>query len=148
MKFGGREDLCGPLASCLAENLSAHAAALGQPVVVVPVPLHPSRLAQRGFDQATPFARAVARVLGVPFRRALRRVRATPPQSRLSAAARRANVHDAFASVARVPPGAVVLVDDVLTTGATASACAACLLAAGAERVVVVTLARATSLDD
>ena len=147
MKFGGREDLCGPLAACLAREALTHVDALGDFAVVAPVPLHPERLAERGFDQATPLARAVARALHRRFARPLRRVRATVPQSRLDAEARVANLRNAFVVVERVRGIGVLLVDDVLTTGATADACAAVLLDAGAARVVVLTLARASTVD-
>jgi ComF family protein len=113
--------------------------------LVLPVPLHPRRLQERGFDQAVPLARAVSRRLGAPMLpRALRRIRHTPAQTRLSGRARWENVAGAFA-VPRPPQVAsarILLIDDVLTTGATARACSRALLAAGASHVEVLTLAR------
>ena len=114
---------------------------------IVPVPLHWWRHWQRGYNQSEALARAVAGRLGVPCRpRWLRRVRHTPHQTRQPPSARPGNVRDAF----RARPGAplagqaVLLVDDVLTTGSTASEAARALRAAGAGRVVVAVLARAT----
>jgi ComF family protein len=111
--------------------------------VVVPVPLHVDRLRERGYDQAALLAHALARAAGLPVAvRALRRIRPTPAQTTLDAATRRSNLRGAFASNARAPAPVIVLVDDVLTTGATADACARTLRSAGAARVVVVTVGR------
>jgi len=112
---------------------------------IVPVPLHWRRRWRRGFNQSELLARSVARRYGLRVSNVLRRVRATATQAGLSHSARRANVDAAF----RVRQGAslegqrVLLVDDVMTTGATASACARALKQAGARYVAVLTLARA-----
>jgi ComF family protein len=114
--------------------------------VVVPVPLHRTRLRSRGYNQALLLARVLARRRGLSLvPRALVRTRATAGQPGLGADARRRNLDGAFAvrSAAAVVGRSVVLVDDVLTTGATADACAAALLAAGAERVDAFTVGRA-----
>jgi ComF family protein len=112
--------------------------------VIVPVPLHPERLRSRGYNQALEIARSAARRLGVPLRpRGAERVRPTPPQAGLPAKQRLRNVKGAFASVGRFDGLAVAIVDDVLTTGATASDLARALLRAGAARVEVWTGARA-----
>jgi ComF family protein len=108
------------------------------------VPLHWRRRLQRGFNQSALLAGAVARRYGIPVRSALRRTRATPTQAGLTHAGRRSNVAGAF-RVARpetVAGRRVLLVDDVMTTGATASACAAALKRAGARYVALLTLAR------
>jgi ComF family protein len=107
---------------------------------VVPVPLHWRRFWIRGFNQSA----ELARHLGPPLLRALRRVRPTRTQADLPAAKRHANVRGAFSVRSRVPlTGAcLVLVDDVSTTGATLQACARTLMAAGAREVRTLTAAR------
>jgi len=107
----------------------------------IPVPLHPLRRRQRGFNQAADLARH----LGIPSVAALRRIRPTPTQTDLPAARRHRNVRDAFAvtRAARALSGAiVVLVDDVSTTGATLEACARVLKEAGVVEVRALTAAR------
>lgn len=108
-----------------------------RPHALVPMPLHHSRLRARGYDQALELARPVAGTLRLPVRLdVLHRVRATAPQSRLDAAQRRRNVRGAFAvATARPLPGHVVLIDDVMTTGATLHAAAIALRRAGVARV-------------
>jgi ComF family protein len=125
-------------AGALLSQLMAEAAAgLPRPDALVPVPLHRARLRRRGYDQALELTRPLACALDLPLRDdLLRRVRATSAQSELDAVARRRNLRGAFA----LPPGAVVpdhvvLVDDVMTTGATLHAAAAVLRQAGARRV-------------
>jgi ComF family protein len=136
------------LATPLAQLMRQHGEALIEDVDwVVPVPLHRTRARQRGFNQADDLARA----LRLPTLHALRRVRATRPQSDLPAARRNRNVRDAFAlprlrtrRVARTLAGrCVILVDDVSTTGATLNACARVLKTAGAREVRALTAARA-----
>ena len=108
---------------------------------VVPVPLHRSRLRRRGFNQAELLARGVADRIGAPLSDTLQAVRNTRDQVELSAAERRENVADAFSATDRAS-GKVLLVDDVFTTGATTSACAAALLRAGGAEIHAVTLCR------
>ena len=109
------------------------------PQALLPVPLHRARLRQRGYDQALELAKSLSRAAGVPLlAQRLRRARRTQAQTQLGAVARRSNVLGAFTLATGPPlPAHVALVDDVLTTGATASECAQLLLAAGVERVDV-----------
>lgn len=113
------------------------------PEALVPVPLHRSRLGRRGYDQALELSRHLAAGLGVELLAdALYRRRATVAQTTLGGRARRRNLHEAFAVRGSVP-GHVALVDDVMTTGSTLSACAEVLRAAGARRVDAWVVARA-----
>jgi ComF family protein len=144
-KYGGRRSLASPLGVLMRE---AAGGILDEAACAVPVPLHPWRRLQRGFNQAADLAAA----LGIPVVHALWRQRLTPPQAGLTAGARRRNVRGAF----RLSPlvsrrvvhsmlagRAVVLVDDVRTTGATLDACAHVLKDAGAKEVRVLTAALA-----
>ena len=112
--------------------------------VIVPVPLHRARQRERGYNQAALLARTVSRLTGMPVLQGLVRTRATAVQANLAPARRGANVAGAFAYRGASLTGCgVILVDDVLTTGSTADACAAVLLAAGAAWVDVVVVAAA-----
>lgn len=143
-KFGGRRGLADPLGDLLA-GLGLSALPGAGPDLLVPVPLHRRRERERGYNQALLVARRLERAWGVPVAAdALVRFTATAPQADLDAPARRRNVRGAF-GVVRAPAIAgrhVVLVDDVLTTGATASECARILSRAGASTVGVLTIAR------
>jgi len=121
--------------------------------VFVPVPLAPGRLRERGFNQSAHLARALARrVDGTAMDDTLVRLRATVSQTQLTPAERRANVHQAFAVPARrcaaLSGLSLVLVDDVLTTGATLNACATALLDSGASDIRYWTFGRARSEAD
>ena len=115
------------------------------PPQLVPLPLHPSRLVERGFNQSREIARVVARRLDLRLAEsALRRTRATAPQVGLARHERAGNLSGAFAADHRVVAGRVViLLDDVVTTGSTAAEAARTLLAAGAISVQVWAAARA-----
>lgn len=108
-----------------------------RPDAVIAVPLHPARLRARGYDQALELARPLARRLGLPLRDdVLLRTRATAPQSRLDARARRGNLRHAFrVRTGAALPAHVALFDDVMTTGATVHAAAHALRRAGVARV-------------
>ncbi|MGO1069784.1 ComF family protein [Lysobacter sp. CA199] len=112
-------------------------ATMPSPPVLIPIPLHRTRLRERGYDQALEIARPLARELRLPLlSQGLIRRRDTPAQSRLDAAHRRRNLQGAFAWRETVPvPAYVVLVDDVMTTGATLQAAARTLRRAGVQRV-------------
>jgi ComF family protein len=132
------------LARALLEDERARTLVAGSHVIV-PVPLHPRRLRERGFNQAGLIARELGRRVGRPCgEKALVRRLDTVPQAGLSAAARRRNVADAFVvrRKGQVAGQVVTLVDDVLTTGATAYACARALRAAGAREVRMLSVAR------
>ncbi len=144
LKYGDRLDLALPLGRWMAR---AGRELLCDADVLLPVPLHWSRLWRRRFNQSATLARAVSAVAGVPvFDDVLIRTRATPPQVGLARKERAENVQGAFA----VAPGArnrikgkkLILIDDVLTSGATVDACARALRRSGAERVDVLVLAR------
>jgi ComF family protein len=112
--------------------------------VVTWVPLTRRRKAERGFDQAKVLARAVARECELPVRGLLRRIVATGPQAKRDAVARRTAMRGSFVVRDRVAmPRHVLLVDDVLTTGATAAACAEALRDGGAQTVSLLVAARA-----
>jgi ComF family protein len=121
----------------LAQAMADRVAVLPRPDAIVPIPLHRTRLRQRGYDQALELAKPLAHALRLPLRAdALQRRKTTSAQSRLDAAARQRNLRDAFAGVDRTRlPAYVVLVDDVMTTGATLHAAARALRDAGVERV-------------
>ena len=119
--------------------------------VVVPVPVHADRERQRGYDQAALIGEVAAQALGLPYVRALERTRATVAQFELGRDERSANVDGAFRT--RTTPGSgvhdlglaghwILLVDDVVTTGATLAACAVALEAAGAFAVSAIAVAR------
>ena len=159
LKYGGETRLAGPLGAAIARRW-ARVAAGGD--VLVPVPVHADRARQRGYDQAELIARAAAGDLGLPCAAILERARATVAQFDLDRATRATNVRGAFRLKDRPVGGGdrrpttdgrattdlplagrwIVLVDDVVTTGATLSACAAPLIAAGAVGVSAVTVAR------
>ncbi len=146
LKHADRTDLSGLFARWLSR---ASADLLAEADAVVPVPIHRARLLRRRYNQAAEIARPLARMAGLAYLPdALTRKRDTASQGGKSASGRRRNVAAAFA----VPPGKrdrvegkrIVLVDDVLTTGATAEGCARALLAAGAASVSLSVVARVT----
>jgi ComF family protein len=139
-KFGRRPALARPLAALVLEQCVA---AVPEGTVLVPVPLARERERERGFNQAALLAERLAAALRAPLRtRWLARTRATPPQTALNATERRVNVRGAFVASTSTAGIDIVLVDDVLTTGATAAECTRALRAAGARSVGVLTVAR------
>jgi predicted amidophosphoribosyltransferase len=136
LKFSGWRDVASALSAAIAacDDLP--------PVDVITwVPLARRRLAERGYDQARALAVGLGHRTGIPVSRLLRRERSTGPQARRAGAERRAAMRGTFEATGAVP-ARVLLVDDVLTTGATAAACAEVLAAAGARRIHLVTAAR------
>lgn len=143
LKYNGKLHLARALGEAWGEDLAA--SYQGDIDLLVPVPLHPQRLRQRGFNQALELARPLSRILNIKISsRELVRTRATAPQAELSHQLRYANVRNAFSSKSEVFQGqCVALVDDVMTTGSTASAAATALRQAGAATAEVWILARA-----
>ena len=143
-KYGCVKTLARPLADLLVRALPLDE----RFDAVVPVPLHWRRRWSRGFNQSALLARALTRRSGIPTIQALRRTRSTAVQAGLSNSSRRQNVVAAFrvrragAIAGKLAGRRILLIDDVLTTGATAAACAIALKRAGAARVALLTVAR------
>jgi ComF family protein len=110
--------------------------------LIVPMPLHWKKRWSRGYNQSELLAKEISRRWGVPVAKIVRRVKDTPPQAGLSNSKRRLNVRGAFAAKRNLKGLRVLLIDDVLTTGATAGACASVLKRAGASHVAVAAVAR------
>lgn len=148
-KFHGAVDLAAPLADALAESVQAawRAGWLERPELLLPVPLSPQRLRERGYNQAWELARRLARRLDLPADpQLLQRLRDPPPQARLGRAQRLHNLAAAFVVAPAARPvlagRCIALVDDVMTTGATLSEAALTLQRAGAAQVQAWVLAR------
>ena len=140
LKYRKQRRMARPLAAILAPLLGP---ALPAADGIIAVPLHPRRLAQRGYNQAEELARELAALWGVPLVQGLARTRTTERQALLGTQERSANVLGAFQWESKtLPPRRLILLDDVLTTGATMGACAEALLLAGTDLVYGVALAR------
>ena len=149
LKYGDRLDLAAPLGGWMAR---AGRELLADADELVPVPLHWSRLWQRRFNQSAMLARAISARANAPVADdVLVRTRATPPQVGPARKERARNVQGAFAveksARIRVKGRNLIVIDDVLTSGATADACARVLRRAGAARVDVLVLARVVNFD-
>ncbi len=155
LKFHRRERLGRKLGGLLASTWpSLMTPDADEPPILLPVPLHRSRQSERGYNQAELLAAGLAKELALRRgesrlrvdTRSLKRLRSTPPQTGLTTSARQENVRGVFAvtSPEHVVGKTIVLVDDVMTTGATVSACAEVLKRSGARHVLVLALARAT----
>jgi ComF family protein len=140
-KYSRIQTLAGPLGRMLARALPRERSF----DVIVPMPLHWRKRWQRGFNQAELLAAEIGRRTHTPVRNALRRVKPTESQAGLTSAKRRQNVSGAFQPRKRsaLDGRSVLLIDDVMTTGATAASCARALQRAGARQVILLTLARA-----
>jgi len=139
-KYSGMKPLARPLAGYLERTMSVDESY----DAVVAVPLYWRKLWNRGFNQADLLARHVAKKRGIPLLSVLRRKRATATQAGLASAGRRRNVAGAFVLKPNrnLAGKKILLIDDVMTTGATASACASVLKRGGAQSVSLLTLAR------
>jgi ComF family protein len=143
LKYERRPEIAGPLSDLLWGAIEPQRTSLSG-AVIVPVPLHPSRLAERGFNQATLIACGIARRLGAPMcARALTRTRETATQAMLDRRMRAANVSGAFVAQNPFANRKVLLVDDVRTTGATLRACEHAIRSAGASQVESAVVAQA-----
>lgn len=146
LKYGTRLGL----ARLIADHLRKHVPENDGNAVIVPVPLHRSRLWSRGFNQSLLIGRELARKTGIAMNhRAIYRRSATPPLRGMSGKQRRQTVQSAFAlrgtDLSAIAGRAVLLVDDVYTSGSTSSSCARLLKKAGAEQVLVLCWARVIS---
>ncbi|RMF67472.1 MAG: ComF family protein [Calditrichaeota bacterium] len=145
LKFHGKRSLATRIGAEIARRLFQTEPLLhGE--LLVPVPLHKTRLRERGYNQSALLAHAISHETGIPVdESALKRVRYTRQQAKLGASERMANVRGAFRTTAGslLAGKNVVLVDDVFTTGSTLEACAETLKTAGVKRVFAVTAAQA-----
>ena len=138
-KFGGRWSLLPALAKLMLPALQQ----LPHPDLLLPLPLHPQRLKERGFNQALEIARPLAKNLKLPLElKLLQRTRDTEHQARLTEKARHRNMRKAFVATGDLTDRHIALVDDVMTTGASLDAAARALKQAGAARVDCWVLAR------
>jgi len=146
MKYEAKLSIARLLAKGMCERIDLSNFVTLSDVILAPVPLHPRRRRERGYNQSELLAKELAKAWNIPLNaKALRRARDTAQQALLSAEERHSNVQGAFTIS---PPDFfksknVLLIDDVLTTGSTVNACAEALKAAGAVRVLVLALARA-----
>ena len=134
-KYNGKRYLADFMATQMAKALD------GDYSAVCHVPLHKKRLAQRGFDQAELLAKSISVKTGIPFAHVIERTRNTKTQVSLGQKQRQENMKGAFVAVGDIS-GNVLLIDDVLTTGATTAECAQVLMGAGAGAVFIITFAR------
>jgi len=139
MKYGQKLALANALASKLASNLNLD----DKPDLIIPMPLHPNKLRERGFNQSLLLASRIAQLFKLKLLAdACQRVRDTPPQSALPWKERKKNVRDAFHCTVDLTGLNIALVDDVLTSGASMNALADALLKKGANRIDVWVVAR------
>lgn len=140
-KFHGQLNRLRLLGYCLAETISAQQ--VRRPDALIPVPLHPRRLRERGYNQALEIARVLSRELVLPVNsHSCARIAYTPHQSGLAAGIRRRNLRGAFVAPASLHGEHLVIIDDVVTTGSTVTELSRVLLRAGARQVDVWTVAR------
>jgi ComF family protein len=144
LKYEDKFGIARPLGNLMAQHMPPWQA---EPTMIIPVPLHPDRYHERGYNQSELLAKQIAKKYDLPLMsHALQRIRNTPPQMRLNAVERQTNVKNAFQGKEVVVAGQqILLIDDVYTTGATLSAAAQALLTAGAVSVMGYCLAQANS---
>lgn len=140
LKFGARHACARTLGLLMAEKLRK---LQRTPAVIIPIPLHPLRYRERGFNQSAEIAAVIGRELTIPLNlSACQRVRHTPAQAGLSARERRKNLRQAFRVSAHSLPDSVAIVDDVVTTGTTVNELATALRKFGVTHIEVWTIAR------
>lgn len=140
MKYEDESTRAEHLGGYLAETI----ATLGRADALIPVPLHPRKLRDRGYNQSQLLAERAGKALGIPILPLVKRHRATPSQVGLKGAERLANVANAFSVDERFVPrtdGRYILIDDVRTTGSTLNACVSALAGAGITRIDIATVA-------
>jgi ComF family protein len=145
LKYKFVEDLAEPLGGLIVKNIREMGSRPGKEFIIIGIPLFRKRLIERGFNQAVLLAKIVSRDLGWPMEeKALQRVRATVPQVELEEEGRAQNIKNAFAvfDSSKIINKKIILVDDVLTTGATMEECAKTLKLSGAKEVWGVALAK------
>lgn len=139
LKYRARADLAPALAELWLPRIQHQA---GRVDTIIPMPLHPVRLRQRGFNQVSLLARPISRAFGIPMKPMwLTRIRDTESQSGLDATSRQNNVRGAFRASHRVRGHHILLIDDVKTTGATLTSAKEALQKAGAKQIFITTLA-------
>lgn len=139
LKYSHQLALADWFGACLSHQIAAD-----EHDLLLPLPLHPSRLQTRGFNQSLEIARVIHRRLGIPLdARSLARTRATPPQAALPHKERAKNVRGAFACASDLSGKRILLVDDVMTTGSTLRECARIIAMHGAAQISVAVAARA-----
>ncbi len=143
LKYRNQVNLAEPLGQILSESIAT--AEVGfEPDCIVPVPLHPTRLRQRGYNQALEISRPLARDLRVPIITGfLKRTLKTPPQQGLTAVERKNNLRNAFTLNKTISADKILLVDDVMTTGETVRECCRVLLQGNVKEVRVAVVGRA-----
>jgi ComF family protein len=145
-KYGNRRSLARPLAGLMSDLLKYESALTGGVEAVTFVPLHPRRLAERDFNQSELLARLMAAALELPFASCLEKIKNTGHQNELPREKRLHNLKGAFRAKSGgrkfITGASVLLIDDVMTTGATLDECSRTLLEAGAREVRCATLAR------
>jgi ComF family protein len=144
LKFDGRRNLAGLLAPLLA-GAFFDVWDRSDFDYIAAVPLHPKRRRERGFNQSELLAQELAQRIAIPYLQVLKRVRYTPPQVGLTDSQRKANIRHAFRcnNPQQIVKRRILLIDDVMTTGATVAGAAQTLIEAGAGSVSVLTAARA-----
>lgn len=142
IKYQYAEDAFSVIDAIVKSFFLDHANALPQVDIIVPVPLHRRRYAERGFNQAEEIARRLGANIGIPSQTVVSRGRYTEQQAKLSRDERQKNMTDAFIASAALSGKRVLLVDDVYTTGSTMQSCAKALLDAGADVIHGFTVAR------